>query len=38
MYKVCFYSNMYQKEITKSFENAKDALAFAKMVNGIVVC
>lgn len=37
MIKVQFYSAIYQKEITKQFENVKDAFEFARKTNGIVV-
>lgn len=37
MIKVRFFSALYQKEITKTFENVKDAFEFARKTNGIVV-
>lgn len=38
MIKVQFYSALYQKNITKQFENVKDAFEFARRTNGIVIC
>ncbi len=36
MVKVCFYSNLLNKSVTKQFNCVNDALNFANKVNGII--